>query len=61
MCLARHAQATQNNKFPFSLQYLKKEVIDEVVFSQTDKHESFPQIDTMISDGVVQAFPKYPE
>ena len=31
MCVARHAQITQN-KFAISLQYLKKEVNDEVDF-----------------------------
>ena len=33
------------------LQYLKKEVSDEVDFLPADKHESFLQINTMISDG----------
>ena len=32
VCVARHAQITQNNKFTISLQYLKKEVSDEVDF-----------------------------
>ena len=32
MCAARHAQITINNKFAISLQYLKKEVSDEVGF-----------------------------
>ena len=43
MCVARHPQITQNNKFAISLQYLKKEVSDEV-----DKHKSFLQVDAMI-------------
>ena len=51
MCVARHAQITQNNKFAISLQYLKKEVSDEVDFLHADKHESFLQINTMIFDG----------
>ena len=46
--MARHAQITQNNKFAISLQYLKKEVIDEVDFLHANKHESLLQIDTMI-------------
>ena len=54
--MARHAQITQNNKFAISLQYLKKEVCDEV-----DKYESFLQIGTMIFDGDDQAFPKFPK
>ena len=61
VCLARHAQITQNNKFAISLQYLKKEVSDEVDFLHADKHESFLQIDTMIFDGDGQAFPKLPK
>ena len=54
MCVARHAQITQNNKFAISLQYLKKEVSDEVDFLHADKHESLPQIDTMILMGKVK-------
>ena len=53
-----HAQITQNNKFAISLQYLKREVRDEIDFLHADKHESFLQIDVMIFDGDVQAFPK---
>ena len=47
MCVARHAQITQNNKFAISLQYLKKEVNDEVDFLDANKHESFLQTCTM--------------
>ena len=61
VCMAKHAQITQNNKFAISLQYLKKEVSDEVDFLHADKHESFLQIDTMIFDGDGQAFPKFPK
>ena len=32
VCVARHAQSTQNNKFAISLQYLKENVKDEVNF-----------------------------
>ena len=46
--MTRHAQITQNNKFAISLQYLKKEVSDEVDFLHENKHESCLQIDTMI-------------
>ena len=45
--------------FAISFQHLKKEVSDEVDFLHADKHESFLQIDTMISDGDGQAFPKF--
>ena len=48
MCVARHAQITQNKKFAISLQYLKKEVNDEVDFLHVGKHENLLQIDTMI-------------
>ena len=59
--MARHAQITQNNKFSISLQYLKKEVSDEVDIFHVDKNESYLQIDTMIFDGFGQAFPKFPK
>ena len=44
----------QNNKFAISLQYLKKEVSDEVGSLHADKHESFLQNDTMILMGMVK-------
>ena len=44
----KHAQSTQNNKFAISLQYLKKDVSDEVDFLHVDKHKGLLQIDTMI-------------
>ena len=54
MCVARHAQITQNNKFAISLQYLRKYVSDEVDFLHPDKHESMPQIDAMVLMGRVK-------
>ena len=54
MCVARHAQITQNKNFAISLQYLKKEVSDDVEFLHSDKHESLLQIDTMILTGMVK-------
>ena len=59
MCVARHAQITQNGKFAISLQYLQKDVGDKVVFLHADKHKSFLKIDTMIFDGEDQTFPKF--
>ena len=59
MCVTKLAQSTQNDKFPTFMQYLKKEVSDEVDFLHADKHESFLQIDTMIFNGNGQAFPKF--
>ena len=52
--MARHAQVTQNNKFAIFLQYLKKEVSDEVDFLRVDKHESLIKIDTMILMGMAK-------
>ena len=59
--MSRHAQITQNNKFYISLQYLKKEVSDEVDFLHAEKDESYLQIGIMIFDGDGQAFPKFPK
>ena len=59
MCVAGHAQITQNNKFIISLQCLKKKVSDEVDLLHADKHESFLQIDIMIFNGDGQAFLKF--
>ena len=47
MCVARHGQITQSNKFAIYLQYLEKKVSDEVDSLRADKHESLLQIDTM--------------
>ena len=52
--MVRHAQITQNNKFAISLQYLSKEMNDEVDFLHTDKYENFLQVDTMILMGMVK-------
>ena len=54
MCVAKHAQITQNNKFAIPLQYLKKEVSDVVDFLHADKHESLLQINTVIFLGMVK-------
>ena len=59
VCIARHPQSTQNNKFAISLQYIKEEVSDDVDFLYADQHESFLQIDTMIFDGDGQIFPEF--
>ena len=52
--VAIHAQITQNNKFTISLQYLKKEVSDEVDYLHASKHESLLKFDTMILMGMVK-------
>ena len=59
MRVARHAHITQNNKVAISLQYIKKEVSDEIDFSHIDKHESSLQINTMIFHEDGQTFPKF--
>ena len=59
--VARHTQITKNNKFAISMQYLKKEVSNEVDFFHVGKHESFLQIDTMVFDRDGQALPNFPK
>ena len=54
VCIARHAQSTQNNKFSISFHYLKKKWSYEVGFLHADKHESFLQIDSIILMGMVK-------
>ena len=49
----------KKNKFTFSLQYVKRELIDKVDFLHADKHESFLQTHCMIFDGNGQAFSKF--
>ena len=48
MCVARHAESTQNNKFTISMQYLKENVKNKVDFLLAYKPQSFLQIDTII-------------
>ena len=43
MVMAKHSQSYQNSWFAMSLQYLKKEVRDEVDFLHADKHQSLLQ------------------
>ena len=54
LCVARHTQNTQNNKFAISLQYVKKDVSDEDDSLHADNHESLLQIDTMILMEIVR-------
>ena len=44
MGMVKHSQSSQNSKFAMSLQYLKKEVKDEVDFLHADKHQSFLKV-----------------
>ena len=45
MEMVKHSQSSQTRKLAMSLQYLKKEVRNEVDFLHADKHESFLQVD----------------
>ena len=38
MGMVKHSQSSRNSKFTMSLQYLEKEVLDEVDFLHADKH-----------------------
>ena len=44
MAIARHPQSNQNNKFANPLQYLKKELRNDVDFLPADKHQDFLQV-----------------
>ena len=44
MGMVKHSQSFQKSKFAMSLQYLKKEVKDEVDFLHADKHQSFLKV-----------------
>ena len=61
VCVARHAQSTQNNMFAICLQYLKGNVEDEVDFLPAYDHQRFLQIDTIILGVCCQAHPNYPK
>ena len=67
--IVKHCQSSQNTNFAMSLQYLKKEVKDEIDFSPADKRQSFLKVyfsmlgikvsykvDTNIINGQDQAF-----
>ena len=41
LCVVRHAQSNQNNKFAIPSQNLKETVKDEVDFLPADKHQGF--------------------
>ena len=52
--MASFGQSTRNNNFAKSLQYLQKEVKDNVDFCR-DKFQSIQKVGTLISDGCSQA------
>ena len=61
VCVARHPQNTQNNKFVVSLQYLKENVKNEVDFLPADERQRFLQIDNIILSACGQACLNYPK
>ena len=61
VCIARHVQSTQNNKFAIYFQYLKENVKGEVDFLLADKPQRFLQIDTIALGVCSQACPDYPK
>ena len=44
MRMVKSSKGSQNSKFAMSLQYLKKEVKDEIDFLHADKHQSFVKV-----------------
>ena len=48
VCVMILARSTQNNRFAVSLQYLKENGKNEVVFLLADKHQRLLQIDTIV-------------
>ena len=48
MGMVKHSRRSQNSKFAMFLQYLEKEVRDEVDFLHADKHRNFMQVDLNI-------------
>ena len=48
MGMVKHSQSSQNSKFAMSLQYLKKEVKDEVDFLHADKHQNLYKLISII-------------
>ena len=61
MGMVKHSQRSQNSKFAMSLQYLEKDVRNEVDFLLAEKHQIFLQIDTVILDVCGQACLSYPK
>ena len=61
VCVARHAQDTQNNKFSISSQHLQENVNDKVDFSPAGKYQRFLQIGTVILGVTGLAGPNNPK
>ena len=57
--MTRHAKSAQNNKYyAIPLQYLKREVSDEVDFLHADKHQGFLQVGNIFFGWFLSAWPK---
>ena len=50
MVIVKHSQSSPKSKFVMSLQYLRKEVRDEVDFLHANKHQNILQVDLKILD-----------
>ena len=59
VCVARHVQTTEDNKFAISLQQVKKELSDAVDFLHTDKHKTLDKLIIRFFDEYGQAFAKF--
>ena len=59
--VASYAHSTQNNMFARFLQYLKKEVKNEVDFLPADECQRFLQTNTITLGLCGQACPNYPK
>ena len=61
VCVVRYAQSNRNEKFAYLLQYLQKNVGDEVDSLPADKRQMFLAIDTVILFVRGQLCPNYPK
>ena len=61
MCVARHAQSAQNEKFSIYLQYLKETMNYEVNLLSANKYQIVLQINTIILSVCGQACPNFPK
>ena len=61
VCVVRYAQSNRNKKFSYLLQYLQKNVGDEVDSLPADKRQMFLAIDTVILFVRGQLCPNYPK
>ena len=59
--VVRHAQNTEIGKFTISLEHVKENMKDKVVFLPVDRRQRFPQTDTIILSVCRQASPNYPK